>query len=96
MDEPSSTDRTEQRLSALESAVEEIRDTLAHTAQRERPDEARRTDAGSSAPNGALPSTPGDEPTGLDEILVAESSYERLKTRLAGRTASLPGRPRDL
>ena len=71
MDEPSSTDRTDQRLSALESAVEEIRDTLGHIAQR-------------------------DEPSGLDEIHAAESSYERLKTRLAGSTASLPGRPRDL
>jgi len=96
MDEPSSTDRTEQRLSALESAVEEIRDTLAHRAQRARPDEARRTDAGSSAPSGAIPSAPGDEPSGVDEMLAAQSSYERLKTRLAGRTASQPGRPRDL
>jgi uncharacterized membrane protein len=96
MDEPSSTDQTEQRLSALESAIDEIRDSLAHMARRARPDEARRTDAGSSAPSGALPSAPGDEPSGVDEMLAAESSYERLKTRLAGGTASLPGRPRDL
>ena len=37
MDEPSTTDRTEQRLSALESAIEEIRDTLAHIGQRDEP-----------------------------------------------------------
>jgi uncharacterized membrane protein len=84
MQESPPNDRTEQRLSALESAVDEIRDTLAHLARRDR--------EASSAPTASAPGEvrarpmpkPRPQPPGP------------VKAWLGSRTGSRPDRPRDL
>ncbi len=74
MDESRKTDRIEERLAALESAVEEIRDTLAHRAQQQRSAPPQR-----SAPTyQGIPAAPPQEP-----------SFDRLRSALPGRPRDL-------
>lgn len=73
MDEPSPTNRIEERLTALESAVDEIRDTLAHIAQRQRPgilsrkSETRVPESSFVRLKAGLPGRPGDLETWLGQ-----------------------------
>jgi len=73
MDESSSTGRVEERLAALESAIEEIRDTLAHRARHQRSDPPRR----------------GPSPLGIPAAPARTPSFDNLRAALPGRPRDL-------
>ena len=73
MDEPSSSDRLEERLAALESAVDEIRDTLAHLARHQRSDPPQR----------------GASPLGIPAAPARAPSFDNLRAALPGRPRDL-------
>lgn len=84
MDESSSKDSIEQRLAALESAVEEIRDTLARGArQQQQLQQLQRQQRPSVPPPRTAP------PPGMPAAPARKPAFDNLRS-------ALPGRPKDL
>lgn len=78
MDESSPKDPIEQRLAALESAVEEIRDTLAHAARQQRSVPPPPSAPPRSAPPPGIPAAPARKP-----------AFDNLRSALPGRPRDL-------